>query len=109
MAVTGLPEPQENHATIMAEFATQCLMQVNPVLYSLVDKLGTEVTELSLRFGLNSGPVTAGVLRGEKARFQLYVLKRAKFSSFCPYFAKPHSHVVKCLFVFVSSSSSSFQ
>jgi class 3 adenylate cyclase len=27
---------------------------------------------LSLRIGLNSGPTTAGVLRGEKARFQLF-------------------------------------
>ena len=26
---------------------------------------------LEIRFGLNSGPVTAGVLRGERARFQL--------------------------------------
>ena len=25
-----------------------------------------------MRFGLNSGPVTAGVLRGEKSRFQLF-------------------------------------
>ena len=29
-------------------------------------------TDLSLRVGLNSGPTTAGVLRGEKARFQLF-------------------------------------
>jgi len=73
VAVTGLPEAQENHAVIMAKFAVQCLMQVNPVLHGLVDKLGPETLELSMRFGLNSGPVTAGVLRGEKARFQLYV------------------------------------
>jgi len=25
-----------------------------------------------MRFGLHSGPVTAGVLRGEKCRFQLF-------------------------------------
>jgi class 3 adenylate cyclase len=31
---------------------------------------GTE--NLALRIGLNSGPTTAGVLRGEKARFQLF-------------------------------------
>ena len=71
VAVTGLPEAQEDHAAIMAKFAVQCLMKVNPVLHTLVDKLGPETTELSMRFGLNSGPVTAGVLRGEKARFQL--------------------------------------
>jgi hypothetical protein len=29
-------------------------------------------SDLSLRIRLNSGPTTAGVLRGEKARFQLF-------------------------------------
>ena len=72
VAVTGLPTPQDDHAIIMAKFAAQCLTQVGPVLHSLVDKLGPEVADLSMRFGLNSGPVTAGVLRGEKARFQLF-------------------------------------
>jgi class 3 adenylate cyclase len=28
--------------------------------------------DLSMRFGLNSGPATGGVLRGEKARFQIF-------------------------------------
>ena len=28
--------------------------------------------DLSMRFGIHSGPVTAGVLRGEKSRFQLF-------------------------------------
>jgi hypothetical protein len=31
-----------------------------------------DTAELGLRFGLNSGPTTAGVLRGEKGRFQLF-------------------------------------
>jgi hypothetical protein len=70
--VTGLPEPQPDHAVILAKFATQCLTQIGPVLHGLVDKLGPEVADLSMRVGLNSGPVTAGVLRGEKARFQLF-------------------------------------
>ena len=56
----------------MAKFAAECLAGVNPVLHSLADKLGPETADLSMRFGLNSGPVTAGVLRGEKARFQLF-------------------------------------
>lgn len=34
--------------------------------------LGPETSELAMRFGLHSGPVTAGVLRGEKSRFQLF-------------------------------------
>ena len=28
--------------------------------------------DLRMRFGLHSGPVVAGVLRGEKSRFQLF-------------------------------------
>eukprot|EP00977_Amphora_coffeiformis_P016683 scaffold5233_cov178-Amphora_coffeaeformis.AAC.3 len=72
VAVTGLPEVQEDHAVIMAKFAAQCLEQLNPVLHSLVDRLGPETANLNMRYGLNSGPVTAGVLRGEKARFQLF-------------------------------------
>ena len=31
-----------------------------------------DTSELAMRFGLHSGPVTAGVLRGEKSRFQLF-------------------------------------
>ena len=40
------------------------------VSFSLMDSPGT--AELSMRFGLHSGPVTAGVLRGAKSRFQLF-------------------------------------
>ena len=31
-----------------------------------------KIGELSMRFGLHSGPVTAGVLRGQRSRFQLF-------------------------------------
>ena len=31
-----------------------------------------ETSDLSFRFGMHSGPVTAGVLRGQKSRFQLF-------------------------------------
>ena len=34
--------------------------------------LGPGTASLGMRFGLHSGPVTAGVLRGEKSRFQLF-------------------------------------
>jgi class 3 adenylate cyclase len=34
--------------------------------------LGPGTNELTMRFGVHSGPVTAGVLRGEKSRFQLF-------------------------------------
>jgi class 3 adenylate cyclase len=34
--------------------------------------LGPDTADLALRLGIHSGPVTAGVLRGERARFQLF-------------------------------------
>lgn len=45
---------------------------MNQVTRSLESTLGPDTSDLKLRFGLNSGPVTAGVLRGERARFQLF-------------------------------------
>jgi len=72
VAVAGLPEPQDDHAVIMAEFAMECQKKMEKVKSDLggLYGLGTEV--LSLRAGLHSGPVTAGVLRSEKSRFQLF-------------------------------------
>jgi hypothetical protein len=34
--------------------------------------LGPDTSDLGIRVGIHSGPVTAGVLRGEKSRFQLF-------------------------------------
>jgi len=42
------------------------------VTVSLEVELGPDTAELSMRFGLHSGPVTAGVLMGERSRFQLF-------------------------------------
>jgi hypothetical protein len=35
-------------------------------------RISQGTADLALRIGLNSGPTTAGVLRGEKSRFQLF-------------------------------------
>jgi class 3 adenylate cyclase len=35
-------------------------------------QLGPDCSDLRMRIGMHSGPVTAGVLRGERARFQLF-------------------------------------
>ena len=45
---------------------------MSQILPELVSELGEGTDKLQLRIGLNSGPVTAGVLRGDKARFQLF-------------------------------------
>jgi hypothetical protein len=47
-------------------------MRSNDLTNSLEASLGPGTAELALRFGIHTGPVTAGVLRGEKARFQLF-------------------------------------
>jgi class 3 adenylate cyclase len=72
VAVTGVPQAQAEHATIMAKFAAECLLKSRTVVISMADDYGEETKALSLRVGIHSGPVTAGVLRGERARFQLF-------------------------------------
>ena len=56
----------------MARFARHCLVQLNKVVHDLEYTLGPGTAKLALRIGLHSGPVIAGVLRGEKSRFQLF-------------------------------------
>jgi class 3 adenylate cyclase len=72
VAVTGLPDPREDHAEAMSLFALKCVAKMRVIFDDLVSELGPETANLSMRFGLHSGPVTAGVLRGEKSRFQLF-------------------------------------
>ena len=72
MAVAGLPEPTDKHARIMAKFAQRCLIRFSELTKELELSLGPGTADLGVRIGLHSGPVTAGVLRGEKARFQLF-------------------------------------
>ena len=72
VAVTGLPEPHQHHALIMARFAHECLVHMKELCKKLEVVLGPGTADLGLRVGLHSGPVTAGVLRGEKSRFQLF-------------------------------------
>lgn len=72
VAVTGLPEPNENHAVVMALFAKECLSIMSELTRSLESTLGPSTGSLALRVGMHSGPVIAGVLRGEKSRFQLF-------------------------------------
>jgi class 3 adenylate cyclase len=72
VAVAGLPDPQLDHPVIMARFADACYKKFVMTLKRLEITLGPDTTDLSLRLGIHSGPVTAGVLRGEKSRFQLF-------------------------------------
>jgi class 3 adenylate cyclase len=72
VAVTGLPNAQKHHAAILARFASECMTALSQVTREISDRLGKETLDMKMRIGLHSGSVTAGVLRGEKGRFQLF-------------------------------------
>lgn len=54
VAVTGLPKPQEQHAVIMARFAADCMTTLSGMMHVLVEKLGPDTANLTMRFGLHS-------------------------------------------------------
>jgi hypothetical protein len=72
VAVTGLPDARKDHAVAMARFARDCMHRMHALTRKLEVTLGPDTADLSIRVGLHSGPVTAGVLRGERSRFQLF-------------------------------------
>jgi Adenylate and Guanylate cyclase catalytic domain len=72
VAVTGLPQPRKDHAILMARFARQCMNKMKSLTKELEVVLGPDTGDLALRVGMHSGPVTAGVLRGSRRRFQLF-------------------------------------
>lgn len=72
VAVTGIPNPQRDHATRMVKFARDCMTEMRNAVEDLAHTLGSDTRELEMRVGIHSGSTTAGVLRGEKGRFQLF-------------------------------------
>lgn len=71
LAVTGLPDYMPDHAVVMCQFAHECRLVLIKTLRELENVLGN-VIHLNMRFGIHSGPVIAGVLRGQKSRFELF-------------------------------------
>eukprot|EP00980_Cylindrotheca_fusiformis_P002322 scaffold541_cov138-Cylindrotheca_fusiformis.AAC.5 len=72
VAVAGLPEPDKEHALAICRFARDCVRTMNATTLKLEVSLGPDTSDLELRVGIHSGQVTAGVLRGERSRFQLF-------------------------------------
>ncbi|XP_076469689.1 guanylate cyclase soluble subunit beta-2-like [Babylonia areolata] len=66
MAVTGVPEVQEDHAERMADFAMDMLEEAG-----LVHSPATGLP-LQIRVGLHTGAVVAGVIGKKKPRFDIY-------------------------------------
>ena len=56
----------------MAQFAHDCLERFASLIQKLEIKLGPGTADLGMRIGLHSGPITGGILRGERSRFQLF-------------------------------------
>jgi class 3 adenylate cyclase len=72
VCAAGIPQPQSDHAVVMAKFSRRALENATGIFVDLEDTLGPGTAELGMRFGIHSGPVMAGVLRGSKQRFQLF-------------------------------------
>ncbi|CAJ1965718.1 unnamed protein product [Cylindrotheca closterium] len=72
VGVCGLPEPRKDHAVRCAKFAREALAITPRLLAKLEITMGPDTSDLSVRIGMHSGQVTAGVLRGERSRFQLF-------------------------------------
>ena len=72
VAVAGLPDTRDDHAIAAARFAKDCIRTLRKLTQQLELVLGPDTADLQLRVGLHSGQVTAGVLRGERSRFQLF-------------------------------------
>eukprot|EP00980_Cylindrotheca_fusiformis_P024793 scaffold12472_cov115-Cylindrotheca_fusiformis.AAC.6 len=72
VAVAGLPEPDKDHFMAVCRFARDCVQIMQDTTLKLEVLLGPDTSELDLRVGIHSGQVTAGVLRGERSRFQLF-------------------------------------
>ena len=77
VAVCGLPQPQPKHALLMVKFSRDVLAQMPKLMKSLSKTLGPDTIKLAMRVGIHSGPVTAGVLRGEKAVRLLLLFARS--------------------------------
>ena len=72
VAATGIPDAQPDHAVRMVKFARECLYAVKELTKTLEYKLGPDTADLGMRFGIDSGQCIAGVLVGEKSRFQIF-------------------------------------
>ena len=71
MCATGVPQKQNGHAVLMAEFVTIAMKKMRSLVKRLEIKFGPDTSELSLRVGMHSGPVTGGFLMGKGSRFQV--------------------------------------
>ena len=65
MAAAGLPQPREDHAQALADFALA-------MRDSLAEYRETNDVDLRMRIGINSGPVVAGVIGKRRFLYDLW-------------------------------------
>jgi class 3 adenylate cyclase len=68
VAVCGAPVQNRDHPSIMCLFARDCMEESKAIFRSLARKLGKDTMDLSLRFGLASGPVMASIVPGDNRK-----------------------------------------
>ena len=52
--------------------ASDCMEKMNTMSKKLEVQFGPDTSELSIRMGMHSGPVTGGFMKGKQSRFQLF-------------------------------------
>ncbi|CAB9499069.1 calmodulin-dependent 3',5'-cyclic nucleotide phosphodiesterase 1A [Seminavis robusta] len=73
VACAGISTEKQQHAIKMANFSLQAVTVMKKVTSALEITFGPDTSKLDLRVGLNSGPVTLGVLRcAGRSRLQLF-------------------------------------
>ena len=65
MVAGGIPNPSDDHAKAIADMALEMLKEIAE--FNIENQ-----TELNLRIGINSGPVTAGVIGKKKFIYDLW-------------------------------------
>ena len=58
MLLLGCPTPNKEHHVAMCRFANEVLRKMRLLTKKLETKLGPDTSNLDMRFGLHSGPVT---------------------------------------------------
>lgn len=72
VSICGLPVTHSSYAVVMCHFANGIQLAMSAECKKLEVLLGPGTSELKVHIGLHSGSLIAGVLHGEKARFQLF-------------------------------------
>eukprot|EP00980_Cylindrotheca_fusiformis_P014464 scaffold3861_cov112-Cylindrotheca_fusiformis.AAC.1 len=70
--VTAFSRLRRWGTAMLRRFARDCQTKMKDVTLKLEVTLGPDTSDLELRTGIHSGQVTAGVLRGQRSRFQLF-------------------------------------